>query len=133
MHISSQASAIQAQDAMVYALISNCKNLETMLPPQVENFKADENHCECNVAGMASLRLDIIEKIENRKVVYQISNDKQIPLTCTFAIASQINSCDLTVDIEAEIPLFLQSMLKNPLQRVADALVEKIKNSAESK
>ena len=38
---------------------------------------------------------------------------------------------DLNLAIDAEVPLFLQAMLKNPLQKFADVIVDKLKQNVE--
>lgn len=131
MHISSTSTDIHSTDEAIYRLLTNCKDLEHFLPEQVQDWEAGDNYCQFNVAGIATLTMELTDKVEYSKVEYHISNDKQIPVVCTFYITNNGNTNDLKVTIDAEVPLFLQAMLKNPFQKFADVIVEKIKKAVE--
>jgi hypothetical protein len=75
--------------------------------------------------------MDIVEKVADSKIVFRMTNDKNIPILLSFDINKTGETCRLDVTIDAEVPLFLQSVIKNPLQKVADTLGEKIKNYTE--
>lgn len=131
MHITSTATDINAPQASIYQLLTNCYSFKNFLPEQVQNWQAGENYCQFDVAGITTLKMEITEKKEYSKVAYKISNDKQIPVSCDFLIGSNGTTSELTINIDAEVPLFLQAMLKNPFQKVADTIVEKIKTAVE--
>lgn len=131
MHVTSKAADIHANSERLYHLISDCQGLKQFLPEQIQNWEAGENYCQFNVAGIATLKMEITERVEFSKVNYLISNDKQIPIQCSFSIETKGTTSDLTLDIDAEVPLFLQAMLRNPLQKFADVIVDKLKQNVE--
>ena len=132
MNINSKSGEIQAQDAKIYAMVTDLRRFGEFLPPQVQDWKAEEDFCEFSLAGMMKARIEIAEKTEFSKVVYEIKNDKNLPVKFQIdisgngAVASQVE-----VGIEADVPFFLQGMVKEPLQKVADTIALKIKELAE--
>ncbi|MCK9339746.1 MAG: hypothetical protein M0P38_07125 [Bacteroidales bacterium] len=131
MIIQNQTEGIHSGADKIYATLGNFQILEKMMPEQVQNWKATDEHCEFTVSGMASFQMDIVEKVADSKIVFRMTNDKNIPILLSFDINKTGETCRLDVTIDAEVPLFLQSVIKNPLQKVADTLGEKIKNYTE--
>ena len=70
MNINSKSDLIQAKDAKIYAMVTDLKRFGEFLPPQVQDWKAEEDYCEFSVAGMVTARVEIAEKVEFSKVVY---------------------------------------------------------------
>ena len=132
MTINSKSDIIQATDAKIYAMVTDCRRFGNFLPPQVQDWNAEENFCEFSVAGMVKARVEIVEKVEFSKVVYEIKNDKNLPVRFQIDISGNgaANSA-VDVGIEADVPFFLQGMVKEPLQKVADVMATKIKELAE--
>ena len=132
MNINSKSDLIQAQDAKIYAMVTDLKRFGEFLPPQVQDWKAGEDYCEFSVAGMVTARVEIAEKVEFCKVVYEIKNDKNLPVKFQIDITEKgVESSEVGIAIEADVPFFLQGMVKDPLQKVADTIVLKIKELAE--
>lgn len=131
MTITSQSENIQATDSKVFALLSDCTKFEKFLPREVKNWKADTDSCEFEIEGIAKMRVQAIEKTEFSKITYQLNNDKGLPASFGFDIAGHGDTCDLKLTLNLDVPIFLSAMVKNPMQKVADVAVEKIKNAAE--
>ncbi|MBQ7735545.1 MAG: hypothetical protein IJT61_06405 [Bacteroidales bacterium] len=132
MKINSKSDIIQAPDAKIFVMVTDLKKFGEFLPPQVQDWKAEEDFCEFSVAGMVKARVEIVEKVEFSKVVYEIKNDKNLPVRFQIDISGngEANSA-VDVGIEADVPFFLQGMVKEPLQKVADVMATKIKELAE--
>ena len=132
MKINSKSGEIQAQDAKIYAMVTDLRRFGEFLPPQVQDWKAEEDFCEFSVAGMVKARIEIAEKNEFSKVVYEIKNDKNLPVKFRIDISGNgAAASQVEVGIEADVPFFLQGMVKEPLQKVADTIALKIKELAE--
>ena len=132
MTINSKSDLIQAQDAKIYAMVTDLRKFGEFLPPQVQDWKAEEDYCEFSVAGMVTARVEIAEKVEFSKVVYDIKNDKNLPVKFQIDITEKgVEHSEVGIGIEADVPFFLQGMVKDPLQKVADTIVLKIKELAE--
>ena len=132
MTINSKSDTIQAKDAKIYAMVTDCRRFGEFLPPQVQDWKAEEDYCEFSVAGMMKARIEIAEKVEFSKVVYEIKNDKNLPVRFQIDISGNgAETSGVAVGIEADVPFFLQGMLKDPLQKAANTITLKIKEIAE--
>ena len=132
MTINSKSDIIQATDAKIFAMVTDLSKFGEFLPPQVQDWKAEADYCEFSVAGMLKARIEISEKVEFSKVVYEIKNDKNLPVKFQIDISEKgVESSEVGIDIEADVPFFLQGMVKDPLQKVADTIASKIKEIAE--
>ncbi len=132
MKTTSTANDVKATDAKIYEITTDCRRFGTFLPPQVQDWKAEEDYCEFSIAGMAKARMEIAEKNEFNKVVYVIKNDKNIGITVTIDImAKGADTSDVTFTIDADVPFFLQGMIREPLQKVTDTLAAKTKELSE--
>ena len=64
-------------------------------------------------------------------VVFRVGNDKNIPIELKIHIEEHQGSSFAEIELEADIPFFLQGMVKSPLQKFIEILLEKIKIEAE--
>lgn len=131
MKIESCAKDIKASDEKIFRMLSDCRSIQKMLPPQVKNWKADEDRCEFEIEGIAKANVNIAEKMEFSYIAYQVDNDKNMPLSFTFNIEKHGDLCDLTMKIDMNVPVFLQPMVRPPLQKVTDTALERIKSNVE--
>lgn len=132
MNINSKSDLIQAPNAKIYAMVTDCRRFGEFLPPQVQDWKAEEDYCEFSVAGMVTARIEITEKVEFSHIIYNIKNDKNMPVSFRINIKDEGAGCSgVGISIEADVPFFLQGVVKDPLQRVANVMVTKIKELAE--
>lgn len=132
MTINSKSDIIQADNAKIYAMVTDCRRFGEFLPPQVQDWKAEEDYCEFSVAGMVTARIEITEKVEFSRVTYTIKNDKNLPVTfCIDINEKEVGHSEVGIGIEADVPFFLQGMVKDPLQKVANVMATKIKELAE--
>lgn len=132
MTINSKSDIIQADNAKIYAMVTDCRRFGEFLPPQVQDWKAEEDYCEFSVAGMVTARIEISEKVEFSRVAYTIKNDKNFPVSFCININEKgADNSEVGIEIKADVPFFLQGMVKDPLQKVADVIATKIKELAE--
>lgn len=132
MKINSSSGDIMASESKIYAMVTDCRKFGELLPPQVQDWKAEEDYCEFSVAGMVKARIEISEKTEFSKVVYTIKNDKNLPVSFQIDITGKdVKTSSVNVGIEADVPFFLQGMIKDPTQKVVDMIALKIKELAE--
>ena len=131
MKVDSKVTGIKANDCSIFHLLCDCRKLEKILPPQISDWYAEESFCTFTIANLATIKMTRKESLEYSKIVYELSNDKNIPVFFSFDIASQGETCDLMMQIDADIPFFLQGMVKEPMQKVVNMAVEKIKEGVE--
>lgn len=127
MNISSTQKDIQAADSKIYNILCDFQKVEKFLPPQVQNWKIEGDTCQFDIQGIASVKMTIVEKQEFSHLAYRMDNDKNMPLSFAFDIKGHGTSSDLTLNVNLDVPVFLAPMVKGPVQKVADTIVEKIK------
>ncbi|MCQ2263753.1 MAG: hypothetical protein MJZ70_05665 [Bacteroidales bacterium] len=131
MNISSTQKDIQAADSKIYNILCDFQKVEKFLPPQVQNWKIEGDTCQFDIQGIASVKMTIVEKQEFSHLAYRMDNDKNMPLSFAFDIKGHGTSSDLTLNVNLDVPVFLAPMVKGPVQKVADTIVEKIKMAVE--
>ena len=67
-----------------YLKISNFSALASMMPPQVQDFKATQDTCSFNVGGMAQINMRISQKVEPSLVVISSDEGSTFPFTLAF-------------------------------------------------
>lgn len=131
MKVSGKKIHVQAKDSEVFAKLCNCNNFGKFLPEQIKDWESTADYCKFSIPGVATLMLNIQEKVEFSKVVFAASNDKHIPVNITLNLAGQGDGTDVNAEIEAEVPAFLSGMVQKPLQNLVDMIADKIKNDSE--
>ncbi len=99
--------------------------------PQVTNVEKVENGCRFTVAGMATCTLTLLQQTPYSLVSYRLDSDKGISAMATAHIESEDDGCNLQLEMDAEVPFFLQGMLKGMMQNTLDKSMDKIKELAE--
>jgi len=131
MKLTSENTQINTSNEKIFHLVSNCSNFGKYLPPDVSNFEATTDYFKFDMKNIAKFKIDIIEKTPFSKVVFKASNDKNIPIGLEINIIEQQGFSLAQIELQAEIPFILQSMVKSPLQKFIDILIEKIKLESE--
>jgi hypothetical protein len=131
MKLISEKTQINTSNEKIFHLVSNCSNFGKYLPPDVSNFEATEEYFKFDMKNIAKFQIDITEKTPFSKVVFKASNDKNIPIGLEINIIEQQGFSLAQIELQAEIPFILQSMVKSPLQKFIDILIAKIKLESE--
>ncbi len=126
--IESNKENIKARPEDIYNFLSNMNNFTTLMPPQVENWKADEDSCSFRVSGMADIGLRIIEKLPFNKIV--ISSDGNTPVN--FTMLMHINkisetASDFQIVFISDMNNFMAMMVTKPLTNFVNILAQKLK------
>lgn len=131
MKIDKKVENIKATDAKVYGLMTDFRALSSRIPPQAEDWKAEADHCSFTIKGMMAVQIQIAEKQEFSKIVYQLSNDKNMPATIEVDIDGKGETCDVTLHADLQVPVFMEFMLKGAVQQVLDKVGENFKTAIE--
>lgn len=131
MKLTAAKTQIQTSNEKIFNLVSNCSHFGKYLPPDVTNFESTADYCKFEMKSIAQFKIEITEKVPFSLVVFKVGNDKNIPIELKINIEDQQGSSFAEIELEADIPFFLQGMVKSPLQKFIDILLEKIKIEAE--
>jgi len=132
MDVISQKQSVNAQKEKIFSVLTDCKNFSKFLPADVKDVEVTEESCKFTIPGITALTLSLIEKNEFSKVVYQATNDKDIPVNLLFHISDENNVNNIAVEINVDVPAFLASMVKKPLQNVVDMIAARLPQAIEN-
>ncbi len=132
MKISSNREHLNASSEKVYNLFVRFMQAESFPSlPQVTNVEKVENGCRFTVGGMATCTLTLLQQTPYSLVSYRLESDKGISAMASAHIESEGDGCNLQLEMDAEVPFFLQGVLKGMMQNSLDKSMEKIKELAE--
>lgn len=131
MKLNTAKTQIHTSNEKIFNLVSNCSHFGKYLPPDVTNFESTVDYCKFEMKSIAQFKIQITEKVPFSLVVFNVGNDKNIPIELKIHIEDQQGFCLAEIELEANIPFILQGMVKSPLQKFIDILIEKIKIEAE--
>ncbi len=111
----------------VYSFLSDFRNFKELMPPQIINWKADEESCSFTIQGMADLSMRIASKSpgNNIHIVSEGKNPVDYTLDCFFKKASSGN-CRVSIVFDADLNPFMKMMAGKPLQNFVNMLGEKL-------
>ena len=131
MKVSGKNIHVRASNRDIYDKLCNLSYFEKFLPEQVKDWEAGEDYCQFAIPGVATMRLTIAEKTES-KIVYTASNAKNIPVSIAIFMDGKEDGTDLHADIDAEVPIFLNALVKKPLQNLVDMIADRVKTETEN-
>lgn len=131
MHLRCENRQINQSDDNIFLFVSDCSNFGKYLPPDMTQYETTADYCKFSMKNIAEFNIEIIEKKPNQLVVFRASNDKKIPISMSIHIEKSGDLSNLWIELQAEIPFFLQGMVKSPLQKFIDVLADKIKMESE--
>jgi hypothetical protein len=131
MKIESKIVTVNATSEKTYRLVSNFNNFGSSLPTEVQNWVSTENQCSFEINGMAKISIDIVEKKEFERITYKASANQPIGMTIVGNIEDKGTFCNVSIQLDADVPMALSMMVKKPLMNFVNILVDKVKEVAE--
>lgn len=131
MKIESKIGKSTSSDVKIYDFVTNFHNFKELLPAdKVSGWEASEDKCSFNVDPLGRTGLMIIEK-EPYKLVKMVSDPEFS--SYQFNIWIQLkkvtdNDTRVKVTIEPLVNKMLLPMLKLPLKKLADGIINKIES-----
>jgi hypothetical protein len=129
MKIESRIGKSASSDRQIYAFITNFHNFRDLLPAdRVSAWEASEDRCSFNVDPLGRTGLMIVEKVPF-KLVKMISDPDYS--SYQFTIWIQIkkvseNDTRLKITVEPEVNRMLLPMIRGPLKKFADGLIDRM-------
>jgi hypothetical protein len=131
MKIESKIGKSASSEKQIYAFITNFHNFKDLLPAdKVSGWESSEDKCSFNVDPLGRTGLMIVEK-EPYKLV-KIHSDPEFS-KYQFTIWIQLKQVadqdtKIKITIEPQVNKMLLPMIKLPLKKLADGIVDKIEN-----
>jgi hypothetical protein len=133
MEIYSKKVNVSAKNNAVFNLLTNCNHIGKYIPnDKIKDWQSTENTCSFSVSGVGKIEMSIVEKIPFSTVTFSIGNAVAKDISVVFH-TDEISEggCELYAEAFLEVPFFMTQMLKNPLQKFIDMLIDFIKIEAE--
>jgi hypothetical protein len=129
MKIESKIGKSTHSDEKIYTFASNFHNFKDLLPAnRVSGWEASEDKCSFNVDPLGRTGLVILEKVPY-KVIKMVSDPEFSSYQFTIWIQlKKVDQADTRVKItvEPQVNRMLLPMIKGPLKKFADGLIDKI-------
>ena len=133
MEIQSKKVSVSAKNSVLFGILTNCNHIGKFIPnDKINDWQSTENSCSFSVSGAGKITMDIVEKNPFSSVTFSIGNAAAKDIKAVFRIdETSENTCQLYAAAFLEVPFFMTQMLKNPLQKFMDMLIDYIKIEAE--
>jgi hypothetical protein len=131
MKIESRIGKSESSDQQIYTFITNFHNFKELLPAdKVSGWEASEEKCSFQVDPLGRTGLMIIEKQPYSLV--KMSSDPEFS-SYQFLIWVQLKKLTdrdtrIKITIEPQVSKMLLPMLRVPLKKLADGLIDKIES-----
>lgn len=136
MTLNSNTENIAAPATKVYTFLSELfqkaqfSNLSNI--PDITNVTASETGCSFTIKNMINCNLQKLDQRPFDYVSYKIDTDKGISALISFHISELgIDASSLQTEAEADVPIFLQAMIKAPLQQAINQAMSRLKETIE--
>ena len=131
MKLTGPKKKITAQSETIFNIISDCSYLGGYLPPEYELIASDLDSIEFEIKNIAKLKIEIAKRTPFSRVEYQVHNDKNFPILLVIDIDQQQLESEIELFMEADIPFYLQPIVKSPLNKMMEEITNRIKIEAE--
>ena len=122
--IESDELTINKSPEEVFNFLSDCNNLEKLMPEQVTEWQSTANDCSFTIKGMASLGMEIAEKNPSSQI--KIARKGKAPFDFTMLYnmvpANDGAATKLQIAFDADLNPFLKMMAEKPLKNFLNVL-----------
>ena len=122
MTLNSNIESISATSEKVYTFLTELirkaqfSNLSSI--PNISNVTASENGCSFTINNMITCSMRLDSQLPFSQIVYKIDTDKGISALVRFNINDCDSGCSLQTEAEADVPIFLQGMIKQGNEKI---------------
>lgn len=123
--IESDALTINKTPEEVFNFLSDCNNLQKLMPEQVTDWQSTSNDCSFTIKGMASLGMEIAEKNPSSQI--KVARKGKAPfdfnMFYNMVPVEGSKSTKLQIAFDADLNPFLKMMAEKPLKNFLNILV----------
>lgn len=132
LNIIGREQAIGCPVEKVFDFASDFRNFAHLMPAQVHDYSAVKDSCKFNIAGLGTVSMLMQEQYAPILIRAVSTNDTPVNFELQVNLKN-INgfSTSATVKVAAEVGTMLALLIKDPLQQIADQLVQKLKEACE--
>ena len=112
----------------VYTYLADFRNFEHLLPSELlRDLKVTTDTIRFGIEGLGTVGLGIAEKKPFSQLVIKATEESAANFTFWFNISALADKkAQVSLLLEANLNMFLEMMAKEPLQRFADLIIDKM-------
>ncbi len=122
----SKIGKIQNSDERIFRFLSNFKNFDALIPPEVQGWESGEDWCRFLVKGQ-KIGFQIVDKEEFKTIKFQASADSVFPFLFWIQLV-KVSAYDTRVrlTVHADVNMVMKVALKKQLKKGLDQLVDQL-------
>jgi len=133
LHINTPEETISATPEKVYQVLSTFFERQIEGVPGLTDWVSEPNGCRFKVQDHVQCRLTLIEQVPNSHVVYRAEVDTpHVTATAAFDIAPSGSNSVLKGKMDADVPFFLQPMIKGAVNQFMGTAMQFLKKAIEN-
>lgn len=133
LHINSPEETISASPEKVYQVLSHLYERQVEGIPGLSDWESLPDGCRFTVYDHVTCRLSLLEQQPCSLVKYRAEVESpQITATASFDIVPKGSESGLQVKMEADVPFFLQGMIKGVVNQFMGIAMQYIKKAIEN-
>ncbi len=112
----------------VFNYLSDFRNFEKLMPPQVTNWQSTPDECTFTIKGMATIGMKIVEKTPHTKI--SITSHGKVPFQFQLFVLltpKDATNCIGQLVFESELNMMMKMMVEKPLGNFFNMLTQKMK------
>lgn len=126
MNLESPSISVHKSSEEIFNFLSNVENFEKIMPDNTDKFEASSDGFVFALKGMPEIRLQMKEMEAPKRIVLGSASDK-FPFTLSADIREKDDaSCDVQLLFDGEFNPMVAMMVKKPLQKFIDTLIDNI-------
>ncbi len=127
LQVESKITEVNASNEHIYNFLADFNNFSNLMPPQVTQWKADENTCSFIIQGLPELKLEYKEKTPYSLIVITPQSLGSVSFYLGITLQNvSANSSTVITYLNADVNPMMKMMLQNPLQNFVNTLSEKL-------
>ncbi len=127
LEVISKVVKIQNSDEKIFKFYSDFRNLSAIIPPEVSNWKSDENSCSFEAKGQ-KVEIIIESREPNKNIKYRSGSSSPIKFNMWIQL-QQLSAYETAarIVVRAELNFLMRNALKTPLKNALDQLADIMK------
>lgn len=131
MRINRKIESVAASAEAVFTKLNDFQQYATKFSGNIQDWRTTEDGCTFTVNKLATCTLHILEQTPFSKIKYQLDTDKSMSAIADVFITDRGTICDIDIEITANVPIFMEPMIKMMMERNIDSIKSTITNSLE--
>ncbi|MDA3911948.1 MAG: polyketide cyclase [Bacteroidales bacterium] len=126
LKVVSKIGKIQNADERIFQFLSDFRNFDRLIPPDVEGWESDANSCHFRLKGQA-IELHIVERIPFKTIKIQSDDGSAFPFTFWIQlISASAYDTRVRLTIHADVNMMMRVVMKKQLKKGLDQLVNQL-------